>query len=494
MPLDEFARINAERLDRQEEPFANPRNCTAGTLRQLDPQVAAGRRLDIFCYGVGGGEQELGAESFAQQRQLLQGLGLKIDTRFALCTGIEAVLAFHQKLEAEREQLPYEIDGSVVKLDRLEARARTGELNRAPRWAVAFKFPARQETTRVIDIRVDVGRTGALTPVAVLEPVRIGGVTVAHASLHNQDEIERLDVRIGDTVFVERAGDVIPKVVKVVKEERRRGTRRFRLPEECPVCGARTVRPEDEVVHRCPNLQCPAQVKERLRHFASRGALDIDGLGAKIVDQLVERGLVRRPSDFFALDLETLAGLERLAEKSAQNLLEALERAKQAPTGRFLYGLGIRHVGERVADVIALAYPDLDGLLTAPVENIEAVRTIARSSSACAASCACVPPSPAPRGKAPSRARRSSSAARSRRHVTRSSNASRPRVARSRARSPRGRTTWSAAASPARSGTRPQSSASRSSRKRGSTPCWAGPAAAERPEARGATSPSRGAH
>jgi DNA ligase (NAD+) len=198
-------------------------------------------------------------------------------------------------------------------------------------------------------------------------------VTVAHASLHNQDEIERLDVRIGDTVFVERAGDVIPKVVKVVKEERRRGTRRFRLPEECPVCGARTVRPEDEVVHRCPNLQCPAQVKERLRHFASRGALDIDGLGAKIVDQLVERGLVRRPSDFFALDLETLAGLERLAEKSAQNLLEALERAKQAPTGRFLYGLGIRHVGERVADVIALAYPDLDGLLTAPVENIEAV-------------------------------------------------------------------------------------------------------------------------
>ncbi len=373
LPLAEFARINAGRLDAGEEPFANPRNCTAGTLRQLDPKVAAARGLDIFCYGVGRGESELDARTFTDQRAALAALGLKVDTRFERCEGVDRAIDFHRRIEAERDELPYEIDGSVVKLDDLALRERAGVVNRAPRWAIAFKFPARQETTQVRAIEVNVGRTGALTPVAVLEPVRIGGVTVVHASLHNADEIERLDVRVGDRVFVERAGDVIPKVVKVVKEARKGRPRRFRMPTGCPVCGAAVARLEGEVVHRCPNLECPAQVKERLRHFASRGALDVDGLGEKIVDQLVERGLVRRPSDFFELDLETLEGLDRMAARSAQNLLDALERARDVPAGRFLYGLGMRHVGEAVGEVLARAYPDLDALLAAPVDDLEAV-------------------------------------------------------------------------------------------------------------------------
>jgi DNA ligase (NAD+) len=383
MPLDEFARINAERMERGEEPFANPRNCTAGTLRQLDPKIAAARRLHVFAYGVGRGQEALGARTFTAQRQRLRELGFRIDERFATSRGTASAIEFHQRLESERNRLGYEVDGSVLKLDDLELRERAGDLNRAPRWAIAFKFAPRQETSTVLAIRAYVGRTGALTPVAMLRPVRIGGVTVANASLHNQDEIDRLDVRVGDTVFVERAGDVIPKVVKVVKEQRPPGARRYHLPQHCPVCGTPVVRTEGEVAHRCPNLQCPAQVKERLRHFASRDALDIEGLGEKLVDQLVERGLVHRPSDLFALDAATLASLERMAEKSAANLIEALERAKGASMARFLYALGIRHVGERVAQVLAEGFRDLDALLDASAEQLDEVAeigpTIARS-------------------------------------------------------------------------------------------------------------------
>jgi DNA ligase (NAD+) len=376
MPLAEFARVNRELLERGEEPFANPRNCTAGTLRQLDSGAAAERRLEMFAYGVGLGAEELGATRFSAQRERLRELGLRIDRRFRVCTGIAEAIAFHAELEALREKLPYEVDGSVIKLDDLALRLRAGELARSPRWATAFKFPPRQETTRVREIRAYVGRTGALTPVAVLEPVHIGGVTVAHASLHNQDEIERLDVREGDTVFVERAGDVIPKIVKVVKELRPDGTQPWHLPANCPVCGSGVVRGEGEVAQRCPNLACPAQVKERLRHFASRGALDIEGLGEKLVDQLVERGLAQRPPDLFRLDRETLSGLERMAERSAQNAIDALERAKDVPAGRFLYALGIRHVGERVAELLAQAFPDLDRLAAASAEELEAVDEI----------------------------------------------------------------------------------------------------------------------
>ena len=376
MPLAEFARLNVERRAQGLEVFANPRNSTAGTLRQLDPKSAAARPLELFVYGIGRGQEALGASSQSELLARLSRLGFRVDTRRVECLGIGGALAFHEQLERQRDALPYEVDGSVVKVDDFALQRRLGTLNRSPRWAIAFKFAPRQETTRVLAIEASVGRTGTLTPVAVLEPVRIGGVSVEHATLHNQDEIDRLDVRIGDTVFVERAGDVIPKVVKVVRERRPPGASAYRLPESCPICGERTLRAEGEVALRCPNLRCPAKLRERLRHFASRGALDVDGLGEKLVDQLVDAELVKRPSDLFGLKAAQLAALERMGEKSAQNLVDALERAKDASAARFLYALGIRHVGEHVAAVLALAYPDLERLTVASSDELESVDEI----------------------------------------------------------------------------------------------------------------------
>jgi DNA ligase (NAD+) len=376
MPKGEFAELNRARVLEGQEPFANPRNATAGTLRQLDPRVSAGRPLEIFVYGIGRGGERLGARSQSELLRRLTALGLRVNARCAPAVPLEGVLEFHDALERDRDALPYEADGTVIKVDRFDLREELGQLNRAPRWAIAWKFPARQETTVVRAIEANVGRTGVLTPVAVLEPVRIGGVTVAHASLHNQDEIDRLDVRPGDTVFVERAGDVIPKVVKVVREKRPPHARPYRLPAHCPVCGAGTVRLEDEVAVRCPNLLCPAQVRERLRHFASRGGLDVDGLGEKLVDQLVREGLVRRPSDLFDLTREQLLGLERMGEKSAENLIRALERARDVPFARLLYALGIRHVGERVAEVLARRLGGPDGLLAAGREELEEIEEV----------------------------------------------------------------------------------------------------------------------
>ena len=373
MPIVAFEELNRERMEQGLEPFANPRNATAGTLRQLDPKVAASRPLDLFTYAVGRGLEDLGVSTHVELLERLRALGLKVNPRFVRSVGIEGVLEFHAKLEAERDALPYEADGTVVKVDDFELRDRLGELERSPRWAIAYKFPPKQETTRVVDLRAYLGRTGTLTPVAVLEPVRIGGVTVSHASLHNQDEVDRLDVRVGDSVLVERAGDVIPKVVKVLRSRRPKHTRRYRLPERCPVCGTRTIRLTDEAATRCPNLSCAAQVKERLRHFASRSALDIDGLGERLVDQLVEQGLVRRPSDLFHLTHEQLVGLERMGKKSADNLLGQIERARRTTLTRFLHGLGIRHVGHRTAGILARHFGDLDPLLAASREALEAV-------------------------------------------------------------------------------------------------------------------------
>ncbi len=373
MPLQEFDRLNRERLAQGHEPFANPRNSTAGSLRQLDPRVSASRPLDSFVYALGRGTESLAVRCQRELMTRLEELGFKVNPRRGETEGIERVAVFHSELERERDALPYEADGSVVKVDDFELRDRLGQLARSSRWAIAYKFPARQETTRVKQIRAYVGRTGVLTPVAVLEPVRIGGVTVIHSSLHNQDEVDRLDVRVGDTVLVERAGDVIPKVVKVVGEKRPPRTRRYRLPSTCPVCGSHSVRLEDEVALRCPNLACPAQVKERLRHFGSRRALDIDGLGEKLIDQLVERGQLRRPSDLFGLEQKTLVELDRMAEKSADNLILAIERSRDAALERFLYALGIQHVGERLASVLARHYGSLDELLKASREQLEAI-------------------------------------------------------------------------------------------------------------------------
>ncbi|NRA02392.1 MAG: NAD-dependent DNA ligase LigA [Myxococcales bacterium] len=373
MPLAEFARVNQARLEASEEPFANPRNATAGTLRQLDPSVAASRRLDIRIYATGRGGDELGAGSYLEMLERLAALGFKLTSPVEASRGIDAAVDFHRQLESQRASLPYEVDGTVIKLNAFDLRERLGELERSPRWAIAYKFAPQQETTQIREIRAYVGRTGVLTPVAVLEPVHISGVTVAHASLHNQDEIERLDVRAGDRVFVERAGDVIPHVVKVVTSKRPATALPYRLPEQCPRCGTDTIRLEGEVAVRCPNLGCPAQVRERLRHFASRDGLDIDGLGGKRIDQLVERELVRLPSDLFSLDLESLSGLERMATKSAENLLEAIERARDVLLGRLLYALGIRHVGKRIAGVIAQHTRSLEALQHAESQELEAI-------------------------------------------------------------------------------------------------------------------------
>ena len=376
MPLEAFDQLNRERLDRGLEPFANPRNATAGTLRQLDPRVAAARPLNLFVYAIGRGGEAFGVRTHGELLAQLRELGLKVNPRVAQSLGLDGAIEFHRALEADRDGLAYEADGTVIKVDDFAVRENLGELERSPRWAIAYKFAPRQEVTRVLDIRAYVGRTGTLTPVTVLEPVRMGGVTVTHASLHNQDEVDKLDARVGDTVLVQRAGDVIPKVVHVIHEQRPEGTRPYQLPDRCPECGAVTVRLADEVAIRCPNLSCPAQVRERLRHFASRTALDIDGLGEKLVDQLVERRLVHRPSDLFALRRETLVELDRMGEKSAENLLAQIEQARGTSLARFLYALGIRHVGRRVATVLAAHLGTLERLLQASREELESMSEV----------------------------------------------------------------------------------------------------------------------
>jgi DNA ligase (NAD+) len=372
MDIADFKRLNEERLAQGEPPFANPRNAAAGSLRQLDSRITARRPLKIFFYDVGQCE---GIE-FQTQEELLKTLpefGLRVNPLFRKCGTIEEAIAFHHELEREREALPYESDGVVIKVDRFELRRRLGEIARAPRWAVAYKFSPRQATTRIKEIILQVGRTGAITPVALLEPVELAGATISRATLHNQEEIAAKDIRIGDLVLVERAGDVIPEVVKAIPEARTGEEREFVMPEHCPVCGSRLVRPEDEVLYRCPNISCPARIKESIRHFASKGALDIEGLGDKLVNQLVEKGLVREVADIFHLKREELVALERMGEKSAANLLEAIERSKQVPLSRFIYALGIRHVGERLAELLAKHYATIEELMEATEEELQAV-------------------------------------------------------------------------------------------------------------------------
>ncbi|MEM7410399.1 MAG: NAD-dependent DNA ligase LigA [Myxococcota bacterium] len=376
LPTARFERLNEKRLARDLEPFANPRNAAAGALRQLhDIDTDRLGALEFFAYAAGEG---LPAEITTQQEILaaLAGWGFATSPESRHCEGVEAVVAAHEALLEQRDGLDVEIDGSVVKVDRLDLQNELGTLSRAPRWAIAYKFPPSQETTQVLGIEIQVGRTGALTPVAKLEPVHVGGVTVSNASLHNRDEIERKDVRVRDTVVVQRAGDVIPQIVKVVRDKRPRGTRKFVFPKTCPVCDAKAVRLEEEVVTRCPNLDCPAQLKNNLSHLAGRGALDIEGLGSKLVDQLVEAGLVSRLSDLFRLEQGTILELERMGEKSAENLLAGLERAKDTTLARFLVALGIRHVGATVGEILAAHFGDLDPLLAASGEELEAVEGV----------------------------------------------------------------------------------------------------------------------
>jgi DNA ligase (NAD+) len=328
LPLAAFERQNASRRERELDAFANPRNAAAGSLRQLhDIDTARLRALAFIAYAVGEGlPREVATQ--AEVIELLSAWGFEVSAEIRTCRGVDEVRAYHEHMLAIRSDQPIEIDGTVIKVNQLSLQAELGELSRSPRWAIACKFPPQQETTTVVAIEVQVGRTGALTPVAKLDPVHVGGVTVTSASLHNQDEIERKDVRVGDTVVVQRAGDVIPQIVSVVMAKRRGRPRKFRLPARCPVCEAETVRLDDEVVTRCPNIDCPAQLKNNLRHLASRGALDVEGLGEKIVEQLVDQSLVRRLSDLFDLDAATLAGLDRMGAKSATNLAQSLADAR----------------------------------------------------------------------------------------------------------------------------------------------------------------------
>ncbi len=372
MPVAAFQRLNREQEERGLPPFANPRNAAAGSVRQLDSRVTARRPLEFFAYGVAR-PRETGTDTHSGLLERLAAWGFRVADRWRRVEGAAGARAYCRQIEAERDGFPYEIDGCVVKVDAHELQERLGERSRAPRWAVAYKFAPRQAVTRILDIVPSVGRTGAITPVAELEPVAVGGVTVGRATLHNPDEVARKDVRIGDWVVVQRAGDVIPEVVRSLPERRTGDERPFRMPDRCPVCGARVVRPEGEVIPRCTGLSCPAQLKGRLRQFASRRALDIDGLGAKLIDQLVDRGLVKDLADLFRLGRAELAGLDRMADKSADNLLAALERARRVDLARFLYGLGIRHVGEATARALAARFGTLEAVMAADEEALRAV-------------------------------------------------------------------------------------------------------------------------
>lgn len=374
-----FQRLNDDAKREGGKIFANPRNAAAGSLRQLDPAITAKRPLTFFCYGVGLLEGGALPDSHWKRLQLFKSWGMPVSNRVRLCTGAEQVLAFYRQVQEDRAALGFDIDGVVIKVDSLTLQQRLGFVARAPRWAIAYKFPAQEQMTWVRDVEFQVGRTGAVTPVARLEPVLVSGAMVSNATLHNADEIERLGLMIGDRVIIRRAGDVIPQVVGVVLDQRPADARLVVFPTQCPVCGSDVERVEGEAVVRCTaGLVCGAQRKEALKHFVSRRALDVDGMGDKIIDQLVERELVKTPADLFRLNKVTLANLERMGPKSAQNLLEALEHAKETTFARFLYALGIREVGEATAANLAAEFKTLNALYAADIDALVSVQDIGK--------------------------------------------------------------------------------------------------------------------
>jgi len=359
MEVNDFKELNKRRERSGESLFANPRNAAAGSLRQLDPSITARRPLKIFCYNIG----EVRGREFDSQWEVLEMLpkwGLRVNPLVRRCNTMYDINNYYKEINTLRSELPYEMDGVVIKVNSFDVQRSLGEVSRSPRWALAYKFPAQEATTKIIDIKVQVGRTGALTPVAEMEPIRIGGVEVKRATLHNQDEIEKKDIRIGDTVVVRRAGDVIPEVVKAIESERTGAERKFTMPDKCPVCGADVVRLPGEAIHRCVGISCLAQLKGRIRHFASKRAMDIDGLGVRLIDQLVDRGLVKDIADLYYLKRDNLATLERMAQKSAENLIQALGKSAHPSLSRFIYALGIRHVGEHIAQMLAQRLKSLE--------------------------------------------------------------------------------------------------------------------------------------
>lgn len=376
MRIDEFKQLNDQRKADEEPPFANPRNAAAGSLRQLDPNVTAARPLHIFIYQVAEC-QGCDLESQWDALQALQAWGIRVNLeKSRLCQGVEECLNYREQLGEQRDRLPYEIDGVVFKVNALSAQDVLGVRSRDPRWALALKFPPRRATTTIKDIQVQVGRIGNLTPVALLETVNIGGVEVSRASLHNQSEIDRKDIRIGDRVLVERAGDVIPQVVKPIKEARDGSEQKFSLPEECPVCGSKVVMSQDKKQARCPNVNCPAQIRQRIQHFASRSAMDIDGLGEKTAQQLVDRGLVNQLHELYELKQDDLLSLPGFAEQSAENLYQEIQASKHPTLPRFLYALSIPLVGEHVATILSRQFESIQDLMDASIKDLEQIHAI----------------------------------------------------------------------------------------------------------------------
>lgn len=361
MKHESFEKINREKEKSGEELFANPRNAAAGSLKLLDPRIVAKRGLDIFMHSFGYAE----GSPFKSQHELLEKLkvlGFRVNPDFKKCADIDEALKFCDIWQKKREKLNYDIDGMVVKVDSFAQQKKLGATSKSPRWMIAYKFPAERVETKLLDIKVQVGRTGTLTPVAVFKPVFVAGTTVTHASLHNEDEIKRGDVRIGDTVIIEKAGEIIPQLVEVIKSRRTGKEKRFEMPRKCPVCGAPAKREEGEVAVRCENVFCPAQLKESIIHFASRTAMDIEGMGEAMVDQLVDNKLVKDYGDIFYLKFGQLRAVERMGDKSARNLVDAIEKSKDSPLNRLIFALGIRHVGEHIADLLAKTFNSIDNL------------------------------------------------------------------------------------------------------------------------------------
>lgn len=374
LPYKSFKKINEEREKNGELPFANPRNATAGSIRLLDPREVARRRLDIFLYYIFINGQEMPSQW--ENLQQLKKLGFKINPHSRLCQNIEEVISYHREWTEKRDSLDYDVDGVVVKVNSTRQRQILGATAKSPRWAIAFKFPARQATTRIKDIIIQVGRTGALTPVAILEPVQISGTTISRCTLHNEEELKRKDIRIGDYVLLERSGDVIPHIVSVMKERRNGQEKPFVWPKKCPICHSTLYKEEDEAISRCLNPSCPARIRESIIHFASRRAMNIEGLGEALVDQLLASGLVKKIPDLYRLRYEDLIQLERMGPKSARNLLDNIEESKSRELWRLIFALGIRHVGEKMAQTLARRYKDLDRLAAASEDDLMQIEGI----------------------------------------------------------------------------------------------------------------------
>ncbi len=369
MGKKEFEDLNKKRELSGEPLFANPRNAASGSVRQLDPKVTASRRLNIFCYAAG---EITGIKTETHYRFLeyLKKWGFRVNPNTKLCRNIKETLEYYNNIKAMRDKMDYEIDGTVIKVNRLDYQDIIGSVSRSPRWAIAYKFQAQEEITKIKGIDVQVGRTGALTPVAVLEPVAISGVEISRATLHNENEIKRKDIMIGDTVIVSRAGDVIPEIVRVIKEKRKGSEKVFTMPDICPVCKEPVIRPRGEVIRRCININCPAQIKGRIEHFASKRAMDIDGLGEKLIEQLVDKNIINDVSDVYYLHKDTLSNLDRMADKSSENIINAIAASKNPTFARFIYALGIRHAGEHISTILAEKYRDINELMSAKEDEL----------------------------------------------------------------------------------------------------------------------------